>query len=134
MDSCASKHMTPPWDGLQHLQAKKGKVFIGDKTSVPIQGIGDLTGSMFSMRGAAVTLLTRGYATLGNLERMCSHVQFVSSIVLHGVQIWGPSLGHRGHSRRAYDGWRSMEQPLVTMIAKIIHCKACVPHDRELRP
>lgn len=34
--------MTPLRDGLKHLQIKKGKVFIGDKTSVSIRRIGDL--------------------------------------------------------------------------------------------
>ena len=34
------------------------------------------TRPMFSRRGVATTRLTRGYAALGSLERMCSHVQF----------------------------------------------------------
>ena len=39
------------------------------------------------------------------------------------------SLGHQSHSGRAYDGSGSMERPLVTMTAKMIRCKASVPHD-----
>lgn len=74
-----------------------------------------------------------GYAALSSLERKCSHVQFhepcaklwlfdtlVTWTLLYGVQIWGPSLDHRSCSDRAYDGWGSMERPLVTMIAKMI--------------
>ncbi|KAI5062669.1 hypothetical protein GOP47_0023208 [Adiantum capillus-veneris] len=60
--------MTPLRDGLQHLQAKKGKVFIGDKTSVPIHGIGNLKiipngkGGMFTSK--VLYVLDLGYHLL----------------------------------------------------------------------
>jgi len=61
------------------------------------------SGPMLSLRRAAQTRLTRAYAALGKMERMCSQVQFqeprtklwlfdtlVTSAMLYGVQIWGP--------------------------------------------
>lgn len=99
------------------------------------------TGPMFSMRGVEVARLT---CSLGQFREdvLTRDVQFeeprtkpwlfetlVTSTLLCGVQVWGPSLDHWSHLGRAYDGWRSMERPLVTMIAKMISCKASVSHD-----
>eukprot|EP00250_Pteridium_aquilinum_P019422 c24426_g1_i1 orf=1306-2640(+) len=94
------------------------------------------------MRGAAEARLTRGHAALGGLERMCSQIQFqeprtklwlfdtlVTSTLLYGVQIWGPSLDHSRRSGGTYDGWRSMERPLISMISRMIRAKASVPHE-----
>ena len=73
---------------------------------------------------------------------MCSQVQFqeprtklclfdtlVASDMLYGVQIWGPSVDHRGRSGNTDDGWRCMERPLVSMISRMIRAKASVPHE-----
>ena len=73
---------------------------------------------------------------------MCAHVQFQESCIkrwlldmlvtltlLDGVQVWGPSLYHKSRIGQVYDGWGSIEKPLVTMIAKMIQCKASVPHN-----
>ena len=91
------------------------------------------TGPRFTLRRAAETRLTRAYAALGGLERMCSQVQFqeprtklwlfdtlVASAMLYGAQVWGPSVDHTG--------WRRMERPLVSMISHMIRAKASVPH------
>ena len=99
------------------------------------------SGPVFSLRKAAKTRLTRAYATLGGLERMCSQVQFqeprtklwlsdtlVVSAMLYGVQLWGPSVDHRGRSGTT-DGWRCMERPLVSMFSWMIRAKASVPHE-----
>lgn len=95
------------------------------------------SGPVFSMRRAAQARLTRAHAALGGLERMSSQVQFqeprtklwlfdtlVTSAMLYGVQIWGPSMGH--HSA---DRWRCIERPLVSMISRMIRAKASVPHE-----
>ncbi|MCO5604027.1 hypothetical protein L7F22_058184 [Adiantum nelumboides] len=42
VDSGASRHMTPSKDGLQHLRPMQGKIFIGDNSTIPIQGVGSL--------------------------------------------------------------------------------------------
>lgn len=52
----------------------------------------------------------------------------VTSTLIYGVQIWGPSLYHRSRTSRAYDGWSDMERPLVTMISRLIPTKASIPH------
>ena len=98
------------------------------------------SGPAFSLRRAAETRLTRAYAALGGLERMCSQVRFqeprtklwlfdtlVASVLLYGVQVWGSSLDHHGRSGHT-DGWGSMEKPLVSMISRLIRAKASVPH------
>ena len=100
------------------------------------------SGPNFSMRRAAETRLTRAYAALGGLERMCSQVQFqeprtklwlfdtlVASAMLYGVQIWGPSVDHQSRQHGRTDGWRGMERPLISMISRLIRAKASVPHD-----
>ena len=92
------------------------------------------SGPRFTLREAADTRLTRAYAALGGLERICSQVQFqeprtklwlfdtlVASVMHYGVQVWGPSVDSVG--------WNSMERPLVSMIARLIRAKASVPHD-----
>ncbi|MCO5608531.1 hypothetical protein L7F22_062742 [Adiantum nelumboides] len=94
------------------------------------------------MREVATSRRTRGYAALAHLEKMCSLVQFqepktklwlfdtlVTPTLLYGVQIWGPSLNHRTRLGGTLDGWRKMEKPLVTLIAKLIRCKASVQHE-----
>ena len=91
------------------------------------------SGPRFALRKAAETRLSRAYAALGGLERMCSQVQFqeprtklwlfdtlVASAMLYGVQVWGPSVDQ--------DKWKSMERPLVSMISRMIRAKASVPH------
>ena len=99
------------------------------------------SGPRLSLRRAAETRLTRAYAALGRMERMCSQVQFqeprtklwlfdtlVTSAMLYGVQVWGPSVDH--HSRAgSTDGWKGMERPLVYMISRMIRAKASVPHE-----
>ena len=70
------------------------------------------SGPVFSLRKVVETRLTRAYASLGRMERLCSQVQFqeprtklwlfdtlVTSAMLYGVQVWGPSVDH--HSRAA---------------------------------
>ena len=72
---------------------------------------------------------------------MCLQVQFqeprtklwlfdtlVAAAMLYGVQIWGPSVDHRGSSGNM-DGWRCMERPLVSMISRMIRAKALLPHE-----
>ncbi|MCO5603414.1 hypothetical protein L7F22_057564 [Adiantum nelumboides] len=91
------------------------------------------TGPKFAMKKAADNRLSRAYAALGGLERMCSQVQFqeprtklwlfdtlVTSAMLYGVQVWGPSVDQ--------DSWRAMERPLISMISRMIRAKASVPH------
>ena len=99
------------------------------------------SGPVLSLRKAAETRLTRAYAALGNMEKMCSQVQFqgprtklwlfdtlVTSAMLYGVQIWGPSVDH--HSRAgSTDGRKCMERPLVSMISRMVKAKASVPHE-----
>lgn len=64
---------------------------------------------------------------------MCSQIQFqeprtklwlfdtlVTSAMLYGVQVWGPSVDQ--------DGWRNMERPLISMISRMIRAKSSVPH------
>lgn len=90
-------------------------------------------GPKFTLKKAADARLSRAYAALGGLERMCSQIQFqeprtklwlfdtlVTSAMLYGVQIWGPSVDQ--------DSWRSMERPLISMISRMIRAKASVPH------
>ena len=90
-------------------------------------------GPRFTLRRAAKTRLTRAYAALGGLERMCSQVQFqeprtklwlfdalVAFAMLYGNQVWGPLVDP--------NWWRSMERPLVSMISRLIRAKALVPH------
>lgn len=91
------------------------------------------TGPRFTLRRAAETRLSRAYAALGGLERMCSQVQFqeprtklwlfdalVASTMLYGVQVWGPTVTH--------GSWKSMERTLVSMISRMIRAKASIPH------
>ncbi|MCO5572665.1 hypothetical protein L7F22_026423 [Adiantum nelumboides] len=91
------------------------------------------TGPKFALKKAADNRLSRAYAALGGLERMCSQVQFqeprtklwlfdtlVTSAMLYGVQVWGPSVDQ--------DSWRAMERPLISMISRMIRAKASVPH------
>ena len=99
------------------------------------------SGPMLSLRRAVETRLTRAYAAMGRMERMCSQVQFqeprtklslfdtlITSAVLYGVQIWGPSVDH--HSRAGgTNGWKCMERPLVSMISRMIRAKASIPHE-----
>ena len=93
------------------------------------------SGPMFSLRRATETRLSRAYATLGGLERMCSQVQFqeprtklwlfdtlITSTMLYGVQVWGPSMDH--------DRWRIMERPLVSMISRMIKATSPQYHMR----
>ena len=100
------------------------------------------SGPAFSLRGTTEVRLTRGYASLGGLERMCAQMHFqeprtklwifdtlVTSIILYGVQIWRASLDHHNRSRRTYDGWRSIEPPVVYMIFRMIRAKVSVPHE-----
>ncbi|MCO5560653.1 hypothetical protein L7F22_014270 [Adiantum nelumboides] len=63
------------------------------------------TGPKFAMKKAADNRLSRAYAALGGLERMCSQ---------------GPSVDQ--------DSWRAMERPLISMISRMIRAKASVPH------
>ena len=90
-------------------------------------------GPKFALKKAADNRLSRAYAALGGLERMCSQVQFqeprtklwlfdtlVTSAMLYGVQVWGPSVDQ--------DSWRAMERPLISMISRMIRAKASVPH------
>lgn len=42
VDSGATKHMTPLRDGLHNLWSMKGNIFIGDKSSVLVHGIGNV--------------------------------------------------------------------------------------------
>ncbi|MCO5606524.1 hypothetical protein L7F22_060712 [Adiantum nelumboides] len=65
------------------------------------------TGPKFALKKAADNRLSRAYAALGGLERMCS-------------QVWGPSVDQ--------DSWRAMERPLISMISRMIKAKASVPH------
>ena len=53
----------------------------------------------------------------------------VTSTISYGVQIRGHSLDNHSRSRRTYDGWKSMERPLVSMISRMIRAKASVPHE-----
>ncbi|MCO5600245.1 hypothetical protein L7F22_054355 [Adiantum nelumboides] len=91
------------------------------------------TGPKFALKKAANNRLSRAYAALGGLERMCSQVQFqeprtklwlfdtlVTSAMLYGVQVWGPSVDQ--------DSWRAMERPLISMISRMIRAKASVAH------
>ena len=93
------------------------------------------------VKKATKTRLTRAYAALGGLERMCSQVQFqepqtklwifdtrVALAMLYRVQFWGPSMDHQGRSGRT-DGWKGMERPLVSMISRMIRAKASIPHE-----
>ena len=74
MDSGASKHMTPLKDGLENLHASKGKVLIGDKTSILVHGIGNLQvipngkGGMFTSKVLYVPDL--GYHLL-SVKELC---------------------------------------------------------------
>ena len=87
-------------------------------------------GPKFALKKAADNRLSRAYAALGGLERMCSQVQFqeprtklwlfdtlVTSAMLYGVQVWVDQ-----------DSWRAMERPLISMISRMIRAKASVPH------
>ena len=82
-------------------------------------------GPKFTLKKVADTKLSKAYAALGGLERMNSQIQFqeprtklwlfdtlVSSAMLYGVQIWGPSVNQ--------DSWRSMERPLISMISRML--------------
>ena len=40
----------------------------------------------------------------------------VTPAMLYGIQIWGPSLDQESRSVGTYDGWRSMEKLLISMI------------------
>ena len=64
-------------------------------------------GPMLSFKSAAKTRLTRAGTALGRMEKMCSQIQFqeprtklwlfdtlVTSVMLYGVQVWGPSVDH----------------------------------------
>ena len=72
---------------------------------------------------------------------MCSQIQFqeprtklwlfdmlVTSVMLYGVQIWGPSVDHQNRAGRS-EQWKCMEKPLVSMISRMIRAKASVPQD-----
>ena len=90
-------------------------------------------GTKFALKKAADNRLSRAYAALGGLERMCSQVQFqeprkklwlfntlVTSAMLYGVQVWGPSVDQ--------SNWKAMERPLISIISRMIRAKASVPH------
>ena len=57
---------------------------------------------MLSLRRAAETRLTRAYAALGRMERMCSQVQFQEprtklwlsdTLVTSAMPLWGANMG-----------------------------------------
>lgn len=108
-------------------------------------------GPRFSMRKVVGARQARGFAALGALERQCADIQFqeprtklwlfdtlVTSTLLYGAEIWGPSLFHKrkeplagqdGPESDYNDGWRHMERPLVMMIARMIRSKPSTPHE-----
>ena len=72
---------------------------------------------------------------------MCSQIQFhepctklwlfdtlVTSVMLYGVQVWGPSVDHQNRTGRS-EQWKCIEKPLVSMISRMIRAKASLPHD-----
>lgn len=73
---------------------------------------------VFSLRRATETRLMIAHAALGRMERLYSQVQFqeprtklclfdnlVTSAMLYGVQIWGPSVDRHSQASST-DGWR----------------------------
>ena len=82
------------------------------------------SGPALSFKDAAKTRLTRAITALGRMEKLCSQVQFeeprtklwlfntlVTSVMLYGVQTWGPSVDQSNRSDNS-EQWKCMERPL----------------------
>ena len=99
------------------------------------------SGPVLSFKDAAKTRLTRAVTAMGRMEKWCSQIQFqeprtklwlfdtlVTSVMLYGVQAWGPSVDPANKSDNS-EQWKNMERPLISMISRMIGAKSSVPHD-----